>query len=146
VKALLMAVAAGALSSGASASSYVDECSAMLSQKWHDAIENHPIDPAKHIPIVLVFVPQSLPEKSSTDALRGLAKAFPSFKEAPGSRIMLGCCSWPIFGSISYEDLAKLTAANFVPLCAVGVSSVQVRMEYRDKSEAGGAPYFWIAY
>jgi hypothetical protein len=141
-----MAIAVGSLSNSANASPYVDQCSAMLSQKWHDAIEKHPIDPSKHIPIVLVFVPQSLPESSTRDALHGLAKAFPSFKEAPGSGIMLGCCSWPIFGSISYEDLAELTAANFVPLCAVGVSSVQVRMEYRDKSAAGGAPYFWIAY
>jgi hypothetical protein len=141
-----MAIAIGSLSSSANASSYVDECSAMLSQEWHDAIGKHPIDPSKHIPIVLVFVPQSLPESSTRDAVRGLEKAFPSFEEAPGSGIMLGCCSWPIFGSISYEDLAKLTAANFVPLCEVGISSVQLRMEYRDRLEAGGAPYFWIAY
>ena len=148
MRAILLAIAIGSLSSGAGASPYIDQCSATLSREWHEAIAKHPIDPSKHTPVVLVFVPTTLPENSSRDALRGLAKAFPSFKEAADSGVLLGCCSYPIFGSISYGDLAKLTAAKFVPLCAVGVTSVQVRLEYRDKLEAGigAAPYFWISY
>jgi hypothetical protein len=148
VKSVLLAIAIGCLSNGANASPYIEQCSAVLSQQWHDAIAKHPIDPSKHVPVVVVYVPRTLPENSVRDALRGLATAFPSFKEAPGSGILIGCCSFPISGSISFEDLAKLSATNFAPLCAVGVASVQVRMEDRDTFGAGigAAPYFWISY
>lgn len=84
--------------------------------------------------------------------MRDLTRSFPSFKETSGSGILTGCCSFSIFGSISFDDLAKLSSANFVPLCKAGDHArstlVQVRIEYREQYERGigAAPYFWISY
>ncbi len=99
----------------------------------------------------MIDVPLKGPPSQYQDAIRELTHAFPSFKEGPGSGILLGCCAFPVFGSISFDDLARLRSTDFVALCDIGYrslsTSVQVRMEYRSQYEAGvgAAPYFWIS-
>ena len=150
----LIAVGACLLSVGfpADASSEVDACRPALSAQWRDAIVTHPLEPSKHIPIVLINVPRVGPPTQYQEAIRDLMHAFPSFKESADSGILIGCCGFPVFGSISFDDLAKLSAARFAPLCDAGRRSlstmVQVRMEYRATYEqgVGAAPYFWISH
>jgi hypothetical protein len=129
--ALLLSLSAPAAARG---SAYVADCSASLTDRWRQAEASHPIDRSVHIPIVLINVPlgsQRRYERAST----ALTRAFPSFREAIASRILLGCCAMPVWGSISFDDLDRLSAANFVPLCAVarrnGSTAASVRIDPR---------------
>ena len=132
------------------ASSIVEDCGAALSAQWKGAEAAHPIDPAKHVPVITLI---NVPEIRYQDAVRDLTHEFRTFKESPGSGIVAGaCCGFPLYGSISFDELVNLPKKGFIPLCEVGLRSgakmVQVRMEYREPYEKGGgaAPYFWISH
>jgi hypothetical protein len=141
-----------AIGPAADAAPDVDACRDAMTAQWREATAVHPIDSSRHIPVVLINVPTNGPPSRYRDAIRDLKHAFLSFKESPGSGILTGCCAVPVFGSISFDELTKLSTARFAPLCEVGDRSfstfVQVRMEFREPYERGigAAPYFWISY
>jgi hypothetical protein len=145
--AALLCVPAPATAGG---SSYVAKCSAFLTETWRQEEAVHPIDRSAHIPVVLIDVPlHGLPGRYDRP-IAALKETFPSFEEGPASGILTGCCAMPTWGSISFEDLNKLSEAAFVPLCALARRSrstvAMVRMEYRVPYAKGeeGDPYFYI--
>ena len=150
MRVLLLASFLGSQSLSASDSAHVDRCSDALSAQWRTAIAGHAVDASKHVPVLQIMVPQSATKTLYDDVIRDLSRAFPSFRLNPGSGIMMGCCSWPIYGAISFDDLARLSAANFTPLCEIGkaATNVGVRIEYREPYEAGVGTdaYFRISY
>jgi hypothetical protein len=122
------------------AGKFTAPCSEFLSRTWPAYLATHPLDPAKHVVVVSVDDPTSRANyKRYARAIAALKREFPSFREATTSGLLLGCCAVPIYGSISAEDLHKLVAAKFRPLCEIGrhfsSEGVGIRAEYRDLYE-----------
>jgi hypothetical protein len=141
-----------AFATATEASPDMGACSVAMTARWRNATAAHPIDPLKHVPVVLLNVPRTGPQTRYQEAIAALTRTFRSFKEGAGSGVLTGCCALPVFGSISFDDLSRLSSTKFAPLCGVGRRNlstvVQVRMEYREQYEqgVGAAPYFWISF
>jgi hypothetical protein len=136
-------VATGPLAAPASRAD-VEDCSAFLSGHWRDEIAAHPINPAKHVLIIGIDTPLHDPrDRTRRQATTALKQAFPSFQESPDSGILLGCCALPLFGSISFGEMATLSNQRFAPLCVIGrrarSTAVGLRAEYRAPYERGEA-------
>jgi hypothetical protein len=118
---------------------YVGDCGASLAEQWRDKAAARPVSPLKHTIVISIDIPVGGPQKHYPQAIDRLKRAFPSFEEGVGSGILLGCCAIPVWGSVSFDELARLSKEQFVPLCEVGrrsrSTSVGLRVEYRDEYE-----------
>lgn len=130
-------------------SRYVTDCSAHLVDHWRQDVAAHPVDLARHIPVLSINVPIPGAKLRYRGAIAALKQAFPTFEEGQASGILAGCCAIPVWGSVSPEELTKLSEAQFVPLCMVARRSrstaAGVRMEFREtylRGEGGEAYFF----
>ena len=132
--------------------SHDSECSASLTSQWRDQVAAHPVDPSRNVFVLSIDTPlRSTDEAGAENYERTIARlkqAFPSFEEGWGSGFLTGCCAMPVWGSISPDELARLSNARFAPLCAIArrsrSSSAGIRVEYREAYERrqGADAYF----
>jgi hypothetical protein len=140
---------AGVASPVSASSGYIQRCSRFLSDHWRRDTAVHAVDSSLHLPVVLINVPVHGRNERYPKAIGTLKAAFPSFEEARGSGILLGCCAIPVWGAISFEDLTRLKDTRFAALCAAARRSrstaASVRIEFRATYDTDGAtdPYFF---